>query len=173
MPSRRHADTGVLNLAPLKRLALSARVVTFELRPQPLSAELLPARAEEELAVVAVAEASSTPPPLVPAIAIEEGQMGAEAVASQAALQPPAEAGPGGGDVVVVLDEDSVPPPSSGGRDVVRTPVSEPTPVVVMADPSPAAEVLELSRPLRCRILPRLQERRRLLCSWAPSPSKR
>jgi hypothetical protein len=43
--------------------------------------------------------------------------------------------------MVVVLDEDSTPPPSSGGRGVVMTPVSESTLAVLMADPSPAAEV--------------------------------
>jgi hypothetical protein len=35
LSSRRHADTGVLSLAPLKRLALSAQVVPFEPHPQP------------------------------------------------------------------------------------------------------------------------------------------
>jgi hypothetical protein len=60
-------------------------------------------------------------PPL-PATAVVEGQKASEAVAPQAALEVPAEAGPGGGDVVVVLDEDSAPPPSSGDRDVVMTP---------------------------------------------------
>jgi hypothetical protein len=35
LSSRRHADTNVLRLAPLKRLSQSARVVPFESRPQP------------------------------------------------------------------------------------------------------------------------------------------
>jgi hypothetical protein len=47
---------GVLSLAPLKRLALSAWVVTSEPRPQPPCAELLPARAEEEPSVITAAE---------------------------------------------------------------------------------------------------------------------
>jgi hypothetical protein len=90
-------------------------VVSSEPRPQPLSAESLPAQVEEEPAVVAVVEESSTLPPPVPATAVEEGQTIAETVTPQLALEPPAEAGLGGGDVVVVLDEDSVPPPSWGG----------------------------------------------------------
>jgi hypothetical protein len=64
----------VLNLAPLKRLVLSARVVSSEPCPQPPSAESLPARAEEEPVVVAVVEELSVPPPPVPATAVEVGQ---------------------------------------------------------------------------------------------------
>jgi hypothetical protein len=52
----------MLTLAPLKRLALSARVVTSESRPQPPCTEPLPTRAGEELVVVAAAEESSVPP---------------------------------------------------------------------------------------------------------------
>jgi hypothetical protein len=63
----------VLSLAPLKRLALSARVVTSESRPQPPCIESLLARAEEESAVVAAAEASGAPPPPAPGTAVEEG----------------------------------------------------------------------------------------------------
>jgi hypothetical protein len=51
LSSRRYADTGVLNLAPLKRLALSAWVVSSEPRPQPPRAEPLPTQAEEGLHV--------------------------------------------------------------------------------------------------------------------------
>jgi hypothetical protein len=45
----------VLSLAPLKRLALSARVVTSEPRLQPPSVEPLPARAEEVPTMAATA----------------------------------------------------------------------------------------------------------------------
>jgi hypothetical protein len=45
--SRRHADTGVLSLASLKCLALSARVVPSEPRPQPPCAEPLPVQVVE------------------------------------------------------------------------------------------------------------------------------
>jgi hypothetical protein len=135
----------VLSLASLKRLALSARVVSSNPRPQPLSVESLPSRAEEEPAVVAAAEESSAPPPPVPTTAVEEGQTAVEVTAPQAALEPPAEAGLSGGDVVMVLDEDSAPPLPSGSRDIMMTPASEPTPAVAAADPLPAAEVPEPS----------------------------
>jgi hypothetical protein len=62
----------MLNLAPLKRLALSTRVVTSEPHPQPPSAESLAVQAEEESAVAAAAEASSAPPPPVHATTVEE-----------------------------------------------------------------------------------------------------
>jgi hypothetical protein len=52
----RYADTGVLSLVPLKRLALSARVVPFEPRPQPLHAELHPGQVEEGLTTTTVVE---------------------------------------------------------------------------------------------------------------------
>jgi hypothetical protein len=84
--------------------------MTFEPRPQPSCVEPLPARAEEEPAVVATVEESSAPPPSVAATAIEEGQPTVETAAPQAALEPPTGVGSGGTDVVVVLDEDSVPP---------------------------------------------------------------
>jgi hypothetical protein len=112
----------VLSLAPLKRLALSAGVVSSKPRPQPPSAEPLPTRTKGESAVVAAAEGSGAPPPPVSATTIEEGQTAAEAAAPQAVLGLLAMAGPSGGDVVVALDEDSAPSPSSGGRDLVMTP---------------------------------------------------
>jgi hypothetical protein len=98
--------------------------------------------------MVSVVEASSAPPPRVPATAVEEGETAA--TAPQAVLEPPGEAGPSGGDVVMVLDEDLTPPPPSGSCDVVMTPASDPTPAVAAVDsllaaevpePSPAAEV--------------------------------
>jgi hypothetical protein len=91
-----------------------------------------------------VAEESSAPPPPVSA-AVEEGYTVAEVTTPQAILEPPAEAGPSDGDVVMVLDEDPMHPPSSRSRDVVMTPVSEPTPVATVADPSPVVEVPEPS----------------------------
>jgi hypothetical protein len=78
-----------------------------------------------------VARASIAPPQPVPVAAVEEGETGTEAFASQAALEPPTEAVPSGGDVVMVLDKDSTPPPPSGSCDVVMTPTPEPTPAVV------------------------------------------
>jgi hypothetical protein len=60
----------VLSLVPLKRLALSARVMTSEPHPQPSCAEPLPARAEEESGV-ATAEESSAPPLPVTATTVE------------------------------------------------------------------------------------------------------
>jgi hypothetical protein len=57
----RHADTNVLSLVSLKRLALSARVVPSEPRPQPSSAESLPVQVEEGLAVSVAVEESAAP----------------------------------------------------------------------------------------------------------------
>jgi hypothetical protein len=54
----------------------------------------LPARAEEEPVVVAVAEASIAPLPLVPAAVVEVGEMATEATAPQAVQEPSAEAVP-------------------------------------------------------------------------------
>jgi hypothetical protein len=135
----------VLGLAPLKRLALSARAVSSEPHPQPPSVELLSARIEEEPAVVAAVEASIAPLPPVSPAAVEEGEAATEATAPQAVLEPPAEAVPSGGDVVMVLEEDSTPPPPSGSRGVVMTPAPEPTRAVVVTDSLPAAEVPEPS----------------------------
>jgi hypothetical protein len=95
-----------------------------------------------EPVVVAAAEESSAPPQPVPATAVEEGQMAVEATTPQAALEPPAEAGPGGADVVVVSNEDSVPPPPTGDHDVVMTSVPKPTPAARVPEPSPASEVV-------------------------------
>jgi hypothetical protein len=64
----------VLNPAPLKCLAQSARVVPSEPRPQSPSAEPLPAQVEEGLAVATMVEESSVPPPPLTAAAVEEGQ---------------------------------------------------------------------------------------------------
>jgi hypothetical protein len=68
--SRRYADTDMLSLAPLKRLAQSARVVPSEPRPQPACAELLPAQVEELLPMATAVEESGAPPP--PVIEVEE-----------------------------------------------------------------------------------------------------
>jgi hypothetical protein len=70
-PSRRHADTGVLSLAPLKHLALSAQVISSELHPQPPSTEPAPPQAEEVPVAAAAAEASIVPPLLVPVVTVE------------------------------------------------------------------------------------------------------
>jgi hypothetical protein len=106
-----YADTGVLSLAPLKHLALSARVVPCEPRLQPPCAEPLPEQAEEEPTVVtAVKEPSALPPPAA-ATTVEEGQTAVETAAPQAALELPSGAGKGGADDVVVLDEYSAPLP--------------------------------------------------------------
>jgi hypothetical protein len=62
----------VLSLAPQKRLALSARVVSSEPRPQPSCTELLPVQAVEGLPVASVVEESSVPPPPATVAAVEE-----------------------------------------------------------------------------------------------------
>jgi hypothetical protein len=95
--------------------------------------------------MVAVAEASIAPPPLVPAVVVEVGETATEATAPQAVQEPSAEAVPSGGDMVMVLDEDLTPPPSSGSRNVVMTPAPEPTPAVAATDSLLAAEVPEPS----------------------------
>jgi hypothetical protein len=59
--------------------------------------------------VVSAVEASGAPPLPVPATVVEEGQAATEAIVPQAAMEPPAEAGPSGGETVVVLDEDAIP----------------------------------------------------------------
>jgi hypothetical protein len=74
LSSRRNADTGVLILAPLNRLALGARVVPSEPRPQPPYAEPLTAQVEEALAVATVLEELAMPPPPVDAAAIKDGR---------------------------------------------------------------------------------------------------
>jgi hypothetical protein len=81
LSSRRYADIGVLNLAPLKRLAQSARVVPSEPHPQPLCAEPLQAQAEEGLAVVTTVEESGAPPPPVTAATVDEEWTTVETVA--------------------------------------------------------------------------------------------
>jgi hypothetical protein len=79
--SRRHTDTGVLSLAPLKRLAQSARVVPSELRPQPPCAKSLPVQVGEGLAMATAVEESGAPPPPVTFAAVEEGRTTAETTA--------------------------------------------------------------------------------------------
>jgi hypothetical protein len=74
----------VLSLALLKRLALSAWVMTSEPRPQPPCAKPLPARAEEGPAIIATAKESSALPPPVAATVVEEGQPAVETTALQA-----------------------------------------------------------------------------------------
>jgi hypothetical protein len=70
--SHRHADTGVLSLTPLKRLALSTRVVPFEPCPQPPYVELLSVQVEGGLAMATVVEESAVPPPAAAAVIKEE-----------------------------------------------------------------------------------------------------
>jgi hypothetical protein len=101
----------VLSLGLLKRLALSAWVVSFEPRPQPPSAEPALPRVEEEPSVVTETSAPITPPLPAPATAIEEGEAATEMTITQASLEALSEAGPSVEGVVVVLDEDSAPPP--------------------------------------------------------------
>jgi hypothetical protein len=95
--------------------------------------------------VVAVVEESGAPPPLVVATAVEEGRTTMETAASQAALEPPAEAGLGGVDVVMVpSDEDSAPPLPAGDHDVAMTSAPVPSPAEV-PEPSPAVGAAEPS----------------------------
>jgi hypothetical protein len=146
LSSRRYADTGVLSLVPLKRLALSTRVVSSEPHPQPLRAEPLPAQAEEGLLVASVVEESGVPPLPATTAAVEEEWTAMEAVAAQASLEQPVGAGSGGADVLMVpSDEDSAPPPPSEEHDVVMTSVPEPSPVAKVPDFSSVTEVPEPS----------------------------
>jgi hypothetical protein len=120
LSSCRYADTGVLSLAPLKHLAQSARVVSFEPRPQPPCAEPLLAQVEEGLAVASVEGESGVPSPPATAAAVEEERTAMEMAAAQASLEPRVGAGSGGADVVVVpSDEDSAPPLPAGDHDVI------------------------------------------------------
>jgi hypothetical protein len=162
-PYHRRADTGVLSLAPLKRLALNAQVISSEPHPQPPSTKPAAPQAEEVLVSAAAAEASITPPPPVPAAAFEEGEATTRVSASREALVTSTEAGPSGENVVVVLSEDSVALPSSENCDVVIPPASEsaqvevtasllpamevsvPSPAVEVSGPSPSTEVAETS----------------------------
>jgi hypothetical protein len=81
LSSRRHADTGVLRLAPLKRLALSARVMPSEPHPKPPYAEPLPVQVDEGLAVATAVEDSGAPPPSVTSAVVEEEQTVTETTA--------------------------------------------------------------------------------------------
>jgi hypothetical protein len=81
LSSRWYADTGVLSLAPLKRLAISTRVVPSEPRPQPLCAEPLLVHVEEGLAVAIVVEETGALPPPVTATTVEEGRTTVETTA--------------------------------------------------------------------------------------------
>jgi hypothetical protein len=103
-------------------------------------------QAEEEPIVVAVVEEPSAAPPPVATTAVEEGQTAVETSASQADLEPSAEAGPSGADVMVVAsDEDSVPPPPVGGHGVVMTLVYVPSLAAEVPEPSRAAGAVEPS----------------------------
>jgi hypothetical protein len=81
LSSRRYANTGVLSLTPLKRLAQSARVIPSEPRPEPPCADPLPAQVEEGLAVATAVEELGAPPPPVTATTVEEGRMAVETAA--------------------------------------------------------------------------------------------
>jgi hypothetical protein len=138
--SCRHADTGVLNLAPLKLLALSARVMPSEPRPQPPYAEPLPVQVEEGLAVATVVEESVVPPPPVTATVVEEERAIKEMAAPQAALGPPAGASSGGEDLVMVLaNSDLAPPPPAREHDVAMLAVLESSAVAAAASIEGAA----------------------------------
>jgi hypothetical protein len=131
LSSRRNADTGVLSLAPLKRLALSAWVVPSEPRPQPPYTEPLPVQVEEGLAVTTVVEESAALPPPVAATAIEKERTVTETTAPQEILEPPAGVGTGGEDVVMVpADDGSAPPPPAGEHDATTSTAPESSTVV-------------------------------------------
>jgi hypothetical protein len=78
----------------------------------------VPPQAEEEPSAVTEMRAPATPPPPIPATAVEEGEAVTEATVTQAALEAPSEAASAEG-MVMVLDEESVPPPPSESHDVV------------------------------------------------------
>jgi hypothetical protein len=79
----------MLSLAPLKRLALSARVMPSEPRPQPPYAKPLPVQDEEGLAVDTAVEESGAPPPPVTAVVVKEGRTVTETTAPRRALETP------------------------------------------------------------------------------------
>jgi hypothetical protein len=72
----------VLSLGPLKRQALSTRVVSSEPRPQPPSIEPVALRSEEEPTVVIETRAPIVPPPPVPTATVEEGEAATEVTAT-------------------------------------------------------------------------------------------
>jgi hypothetical protein len=139
-PSRRHADTGALNLTPLKRLALSAPVVPSEPRPQHPYTEPLSVQVEGGLAVATVVESTAPPPPAV-ATVIEERMVG-ESTAPQATLEPPAGTSPGGEDVVMVpTDDGPAPPRLVGEHDVATSMAHEPSTAAGAASVEGAADL--------------------------------
>jgi hypothetical protein len=65
----------------------------------------VPLRTEEALPVVAEMRTHTTPPPLAPAAAVEEGEAATEATVTRAALGLSSGAGPSVKGVVVVLEK--------------------------------------------------------------------
>jgi hypothetical protein len=117
LSSRRHTDTGILSLAPLKRLTLSVWVVPSEPHPQPPYAELLLVQVEEGLAMATAVDESTAPPTPAAVTVVEEERAVTKTTAPQAALEPPTRAGSGGEDVVMVLvDDGTAPPPPARER---------------------------------------------------------
>jgi hypothetical protein len=84
----------VLSVGPLKRLALRAQVISPEPQPHPPSTRPVPLQAEEAPSVVSETRAPTTPPPVVPAAAVEEGEAATGAILTPAAPEAPSEAGP-------------------------------------------------------------------------------
>jgi hypothetical protein len=101
----------------------------------------VPFQAEEAPSVVAETRAPTTPPPPVPATAVEEGEAATDATVTQAALEAPSEAGPSVEGVVVVLDKESTPPPASESHDATAVPALESAPVPAAMSLLPAVEV--------------------------------
>jgi hypothetical protein len=69
----------MLSLGPLKRLALSAQVISPEPQAQPLSTMPVQPHAEEEPSVVAETRVPTMPPPPAPATSVEECEVVTEA----------------------------------------------------------------------------------------------
>jgi hypothetical protein len=107
----RRADTDVLSLVHLKRVALSAHETPSEPHSQPPYAELLLVQVEEGLVMAIEVEEIAAPLPPVAAAVTGEERSVSEMSTPQARLEPLAGAGSGDDDVVMVLADQGTPPP--------------------------------------------------------------
>jgi hypothetical protein len=105
----RRVDTGVLSLAPLKRVALSARTAPSEPHSQPQYTEPLLVLVEEGLVVAVEVEEIAVPSPPVAAAIMGEERTVTEMDAPQARLEPQGRTGSGDNDVVMVLADQGAP----------------------------------------------------------------
>jgi hypothetical protein len=137
--------SSILSLAPVKRLALSARVVPFEPRPQPQYTKPLPVQVEEGLVVAVTVEESAAPFPSAATVVGVE-RVVTTMTAPQAALEPQAVTSSSGDDVVMVLVDQGAPLPSpTRERDAVE-PVAPETSAAGTAPSTRGAEDMSMSR---------------------------